>query len=276
MSMMIDKTLRNKITVDDVKEGATQILFKVANENVRACSIDLRIGDIYRPGSKAQHPGSAARPRKRYSLLEGETAVVRTLEVFKLSSKHAAVVLPVGGVSRHGLLMTNPGHVDPGYQGELHVTVINMAREPFLLKSGDRLLRALLFELSDAVEKPYSESAAPVDDELLESLAPDFLSVTARGAAAAKREIDKAVRTNAALQYVVPALVAGVVGLASAWLTSSSLNSSFENRVGMLEEQTKRADADIRLRKLENDFPTERRLQSIENKLELVMKATQK
>jgi len=89
------------------------------NTAVRGCSADLHIGKIFRPqifgGSRELTVGS---PYVRFSLAEGETAVLETKEEFALDSEHSAVVLPTSSVSMRGLLMTNPGHVDPGYRDQ--------------------------------------------------------------------------------------------------------------------------------------------------------------
>lgn len=231
--------------------------------------------------------------------------MVRTIESFKLDDSHAALVLPVSSVSLQGLLMTNPGQVHPGYQGKLHVTVINMGRQPFMLKKGDRLLHALIFKLDQPVSSSYpaptaapgtasptkapsrcdrllrtlirkldevssarsqkpSGGRSPISQELLDTLSPDFLSVSSRGKAAAKSEIDAAVRSNAVWQYFFPAIAAALSAFGTAWFTNDSLTKDFERRIADMEKQTQQANADLRLRKLESDFPTEKRLNSIE------------
>lgn len=121
MALMIDTDLRAQVGAAQLMDGVD--LTNLAKQ-VRGCAVEMRIGDIFRPGSDPQKPGSAGHPRERYALSEGETAVVRTIESFKLGDSHTALVLPVSSVSLQGLLMTNPGQVDPGYHGQLHVTVM--------------------------------------------------------------------------------------------------------------------------------------------------------
>src|SRR5271163_1574285 len=93
---------------------------------VQASSIDLHIGNVYLPGEKETDLGGAKNPRQDYSLKTGETAVVTTAETLDLPSHIAGFGFPPSGVSFKGLLMTNPGHVDPGYKGVMRFTVINM------------------------------------------------------------------------------------------------------------------------------------------------------
>src|SRR5580658_9219122 len=103
---------------------------------VQPSSIDLHIGSILLPGTKLGMDGSEERPLSTRSLGPGETAIITTLETLNLPSNVAAIGFPPSSVSKQGLLMTNPGHVDPGYVGPMHFTVINMGREEFSLRKG--------------------------------------------------------------------------------------------------------------------------------------------
>jgi len=61
----------------------------------------------------------------------------------------AGIAFPPASLSLKGLLTTNPGHIDPGYNGPLHLTVINMGRAPIALKAGERIMRVLFLVLTD-------------------------------------------------------------------------------------------------------------------------------
>jgi len=231
---------------------------------VRGCSADLHVGKIFRPKvfgeSRELTVGS---PYTRLSLAEGETAVIETREKFKLTSKYSAVVLPTSSVSMRGLLMTNPGHVDPGYIGSVHVTVINMGRRPFELREGDRFLRTLLFELDGKVDTPFkspTQPTSPINDELLITLAPDFLSVKERASAAAAQQVSAAGVRAQIMQFVIPsafALLGVIVGNLSA-------TRDFDRRIHELEE----VKADFRVRKLEYDYPTAQQLADMKKRIE--------
>ncbi len=114
---------------------------------VQGASIDLHIGNIYLPGEKAGDLGSAQNPRSEYVLKTGETAVVTTKEILHLPSHVAAFGFPPSRVSFKGLLMTNPGHVDPGYNGVMRFTVINMAKDPYPLERGKEIVTLLVFAM---------------------------------------------------------------------------------------------------------------------------------
>ena len=58
----------------------------------------------------------------------------------------AGLVTPRSGLAaRHGITVVNaPGLVDPGYRGELRVTLLNTGDTPFAARAGDRIAQLLL------------------------------------------------------------------------------------------------------------------------------------
>jgi len=100
---------------------------------IQPSSLDLTIGEIFVPPERVE-PGCLLRSEalEDYSLSQGQTALVYTQEVIKLAGKIGAFGFPPASVSSRGLLMTNPGHIDPGFEGKLSFTVINMARDRFI------------------------------------------------------------------------------------------------------------------------------------------------
>jgi dUTP pyrophosphatase len=58
----------------------------------------------------------------------------------------AGLVTPRSGLaSSHGVTIVNaPGLVDPGYRGELRVTLLNTGEAPFAARSGDRIAQLVL------------------------------------------------------------------------------------------------------------------------------------
>jgi deoxycytidine triphosphate deaminase len=146
---------------------------------VRGATLDLTIGAIFVPGVSDGKLGGSTRGKRAHGLASGETAVVRTAEILRLPGNIAAIGFPPStAVSLAGLLTTNPGHVDPGYRGQLHLTVINMAKDVFTLYEGQRILRLMLFRLAPGPS--LAPAASPINEELLTKLSPDFLNVNNR------------------------------------------------------------------------------------------------
>lgn len=264
MGLLSDTELRQRVSceprlIDDFDVNKV-------TQDVYGCAVYLHIGDIFVPGSKSDEPGSAKDPVTiHHCLTQGQTAVLRTKEKFRLDANHAAVVFPSSSVSMQGLLMTNPGHVDPGYEGPLHVTVINMGSKPFPLVPHARFLRALIFKLDAKVATPYKSSGtSPITTELLARLSPDFLDVTGRAQAAAKKEIDSAVRANVWAQYGLPALAAVLAALITGVVSYYTQARHVEDQI----EALKAVNAGRRLDDLENRIPTAQRLQALESEVE--------
>src|SRR5438874_5333989 len=186
---------------------------------IRGAAVELCIGDIYVPGIKGGDPGSPRTPLNALSLRQGETAVIRTLEELALTQNHAGIAFPAANVSLKGLLMTNPGYVDPGYAGNLHVTVINMGREPYLLRRNDSLMRCLFFKLDSPAERRYPPLPSPIDDALLTRLTKDFMNIKARALGEAEKVIRTAELRIKWTQISVPVLVAVISAIASVFIT---------------------------------------------------------
>jgi dCTP deaminase len=225
------------------------------NSLVQPSSVDLHVGAIFRPGVKQGKPGSAGNPKYRISLKTGETAIVETKESINLPPNYAAFGFPPSSVSSLGLLMTNPGHVDPGYKGTLTFTVINMAREEFVLHPTLPIVTLLVFELAEKVGKDYGSRRAPapnvttkapasgpqssrVTQERIDLLSSDFVDVTRRAG-----KIARDVLGWAALAATLVAVV------------STAVVNSVENRISKFDEmKTKLVQLDERNAKLEKDL----------------------
>jgi deoxycytidine triphosphate deaminase len=122
---------------------------------VQPCSIDLHIGAVFQPGVKPGKAGSAENPKSELVLKTGQTAIVVTKESIHLPSDYAGYGFPPSHVSSKALLMTNPGHIDPGYSGKLQFTVINMGREDYVLRSRDLIVTILIFKLPTKANTDY-------------------------------------------------------------------------------------------------------------------------
>jgi dCTP deaminase len=228
---------------------------------VQAASVDLRIGGIFVPGSNPAMLGSAAKPRTQMTLAPGETAVVETLERCNLPKTIGAIGFPPASVSSKGVLMTNPGHIDPGYEGTLSFTVINMAEEGYELRRKDVIVTLLLFKLDTPAQAGYVDRFGPtgpaVSDQLLKRLSPDFLSVKKRVKAAATAEENKTRR----ISLGVPILV-GLIGIITAWsatwLTSSNDINDLKRQTAVLQQQV-------------NDQKTQQQLDQVSKQMGLVV-----
>jgi dUTP pyrophosphatase len=80
------------------------------------------------------------------TLWPGRRRVVGTGVAIALPAGVAGLVTPRSGLAaRHGITIVNaPGLVDPGYRGELQVTLLNTGETPYAVRAGDRIAQLLL------------------------------------------------------------------------------------------------------------------------------------
>jgi deoxycytidine triphosphate deaminase len=235
---------------------------------VQASSIDLHIGKVYLPGEKDADLGGAQNPKQDYSLKTGETAVVTTIETLHLPSDVAGFGFPPSGVSFKGLLMTNPGHVDPGYEGVMRFTVINMGKDPYCLEHGGRIVTLLLFRLSQTVHSHWGQrnpkgSSLP-DHAAISRLSRDFVDVDAR---AKKIANEYGLRWSAGLT-VAATLVVAILGLLSSGrLFSRADVEDIKKRQDIVEYDVKnRINVDQKLQEFDNRLKELERSRAAEQK----------
>src|SRR5688572_12383871 len=99
---------------------------------VEPASVDFRVGRIFVPGLPEAEQGR----RERHVLKQGETVAIETLEQFDLPPDIGAITFPPSRVAFRGLLVTNPGHIDPGYKGPMRFMAINMGRDAYVVEVG--------------------------------------------------------------------------------------------------------------------------------------------
>ncbi|MGA2985987.1 MAG: dUTP diphosphatase [Terriglobia bacterium] len=68
----------------------------------------------------------------------GEIKALRTGLAFEFPPEFGALVEDRSGLALKGIC-TLAGVIDPGYRGELKVVLINLGKEPFQVKAGDRI-----------------------------------------------------------------------------------------------------------------------------------------
>lgn len=231
----------------------------VRDSRIKAGSLDLTIGDIFIPGSGAGELGAHDKPRKEISLKQGATAIVRTKERVRIPNDHGGIAFPPARLSLTGLLTTNPGLLDPGYEGTLHLTLINMGKEPISLKAGDRIVRILFYKMEIESTKPYrtDPNASHVDEELLMGLSYDFANLQERARDVAKEEVKKAEIFSRWYAPVIGSVLAVIVTVATALITNSQVDP-LESRVDKIEGRFGQIGGDLNLDSLE------KRLQALE------------
>lgn len=228
---------------------------------IQPSSLDLHVGNILVPGAQFDHLGSNQRPRESHVLAPGETVVVITREWITMPPDLAAFGFPPTSISNRAVLMTNPGHVDPGYHGNLRFTLINMGREPYEIRSGDTVVTLLLVKLSGNATSDYAKRNPAVPNTLsleedVNRLANDFLDVTKR----AKRIANRAILRASFWSVVIAAIVTVLAQLLQpGW--KDEVNE-LKARVDVLSSERSAATLATRIQRIEKAFCEQARLQS--------------
>ncbi|ADQ40905.1 deoxyuridine 5'-triphosphate nucleotidohydrolase Dut [Caldicellulosiruptor acetigenus I77R1B] len=87
----------------------------------------------------------------------GEIKLIRTGLYIELPEGYEAQVRPRSGLAlKHGITVLNsPGTIDSDYRGEIGVILINLGKEPFVVKRGDRIAQMVIskFERVEKIEE---------------------------------------------------------------------------------------------------------------------------
>lgn len=193
------------------------------NASIQPSSVDLRIGRILLPDSGGGQKETQV--ASRWRLEPGNSAVIETRETITLSAQISGFGFPPAHLAAKGLLVTNPGHVDPGFAGTLRLTVINMGRNEILLEEGGEIISLLLFRFeanglpvhTDYTQRRQPDGLAPRSDwDAVRVLSPDFGNFYKRAEESAVRAAVKALdaKTNYIewIKWMVPiaSIVLGV------------------------------------------------------------------
>jgi len=110
--------------------------------------VHLKVRKV-RPGARLpayQHPGDAG--LDLFSAVDevlaaGELKAVPTGLQLAVPEGHAGLIWDKSGISLHGVHRL-AGVVDAGYRGEVKVVMINLGKEPFVIKQGMKIAQLLV------------------------------------------------------------------------------------------------------------------------------------
>jgi dUTP pyrophosphatase len=100
-------------------------------------------------------------------LLEpGRPALVPTGIAIELPSGFEAQIRPRSGLAlKHAITLPNsPATIDPGYRGEIRVILLNLGREAYQIRPGDRIAQMVIAKY-EAVEWEEADLAESVRGE---------------------------------------------------------------------------------------------------------------
>jgi deoxycytidine triphosphate deaminase len=133
-----------------------KLLTKWAKSSIQAASYDLRVGTIFKNG-KIVNEDHEERLRP-FQIQPGEIISIFTLEEIILPTNIAGVAFAMNKWSSEGLLVLNPGHIDPGYTGPLTVTALNLRKTPINISREDKIFTIMFYDIGSHTSHPYSAS----------------------------------------------------------------------------------------------------------------------
>lgn len=89
----------------------------------------------------------------------GERALVPTGIAVSLPRGYEAQIRPRSGLAlKYGVgLLNSPGTIDSDYRGEIQIILINLGREPFVVKRGLRIAQMIISQYVTATFKVVEE-----------------------------------------------------------------------------------------------------------------------
>jgi deoxycytidine triphosphate deaminase len=206
------------------------------------CSIDLKVGSVYVPETDSDQRGGANDPiMDEHILKPGHTVMVRTKEKLSLPTDVGGLCFSPSRLALKAILVTNMGHVDPGYSGHLHFAAINMGKEAYALRTTDVICTMTLFKLNNKVpafgDEYFVEKKGVkypvVISNYFPKLSRDFVDVENRAKKVAKNEIDRTKFYQIGVPIISAIIIAGIP-LCQLWI-----NKPWEKNIGLLEEKIK-------------------------------------
>jgi len=146
MSILPAQTIKSMLSNGKLVVGGEE-------SQVEAASYDLRIGTIFK--DEKIFDGIRDSGESSITLPPGGMASIFTKEELDLPSDICATVFPINSQSSKGLLVLNPGHVDPGYQGAITVKILNISTQKITIRVDDPIFTAIFDRLESPTNEPY-------------------------------------------------------------------------------------------------------------------------
>ncbi|MBI1374264.1 MAG: hypothetical protein GC159_16230 [Phycisphaera sp.] len=196
---------------------------------VQPSSVDLHVGKIIIPGTNQDD----APDRDCFRLPPGHAIIIVTHEMLSMPASVGAAAFSLAGRRQPNVLMLNPGHIDPGYRGNLWFSFINVGHEDYEFRKGMRVATTLFWKLDGDATAPFFRrygdgdySKAP--PAVVQGLSADTLMVDDRARQVAagvieesKKEfeeirsgMEKLRNWTALLGTILPVLVVAIIGWA--------------------------------------------------------------
>lgn len=210
-------------------------------EALQPASIDLTVGRIFVPPADHESDKEAEEINYFHDMKSGSTALVVTQQKLDFPPNIAGLMFPKNGdFALKAVLITNFGHVDPGFEGHLKFTLINFGPRNFQIRVGQKIACLLLFRLEKEANPDWKHIRRHATDNYeahARVLNRDFLDLDQRIESLIQTQVDKVVsrrdRINVIVIPIVAAIVAILLGLVGFYLAAHTL---IESKFDTLQE----------------------------------------
>ncbi len=197
-----DGLLEKSFYLADIQDKREDLLDN-SDSPVQPASLDIHIGEIFVPSLDSK-------PQDFLILKPGEVVLINTNEKFNVPSNISGALFPAGS-SKRGLILANPGILDPGYSGNLRLTLINISKEKKKIMARDKIGTILLFKLNHEPKKSRNDRINNDSNDMksvLSSLPLDFLRIDKRS----KKIVNKKIRDANIIITTVSTILAVILG----------------------------------------------------------------
>lgn len=156
--------------------GADQANTLFFKSSVRPATVNLTIGNIYRSNNKKlDHV-----PTTHHLQSPGEVILVEVKEEISIPEGYCGLLFIPNTLAKKGMLITNPGHIDPGFTGIVTLCLVNMSSRKHEVSISNEIARLMLFKIEEPEKNPRQINGRGVDSRQLEAIGHDFADISKR------------------------------------------------------------------------------------------------
>ena len=149
----------------NIKEALSSghiVIDPISENQIQPASVDLRLGTHFQMPVRKDWANLSTKMEYKsinksgFKLYPGKMVLATTMEKVSLPLDVAAMLEGRSSIGRLGLFIHNAGFIDPGWDGQITLELINMGPSPLFLESGRRICQILFYELKDPCTVGYS------------------------------------------------------------------------------------------------------------------------
>jgi deoxycytidine triphosphate deaminase len=154
--------LRYEDIEEELRHG--RLITEHTQSSIQPSSYDLRVGTVFRDGQIINQ--NHQRMGEQFIIQPGEIVSLLTMEEVHLPDSMIAIAFPMNKWSSEGLLVLNPGYVDPGFKGPLSVKIVNLRKTRIGISRGQAIFTVSFFHIGASTTHPYNRNKVRGDREV--------------------------------------------------------------------------------------------------------------